>query len=214
MARPKASDYDQHRARIVQRAVEAFARNGYPNASMASLARDCGASKAALYHYFAGKDALLFEALDGYTQRLLAAVRGARAAAPGGPAQVAAVVRALMAQYRSARAYHVALLNDVRFLDEAGRSSIRAREREVVEEVAQAIELAYPEALGRDNRTVVTMALLGMINFTFAWLRPDGPISHAQFADMVIALWSGGLAGAGNPLPEGTESEQAIRLKG
>ena len=213
MARPKASDYEQHRARILERAVEAFARSGFPNASMASLAHDCGASKAALYHYFPSKDALLFEALDGYTQRLLAVVRGARSAARSDREQVAAVVHALMAEYRSAHAYHVALLNDVRFLDDAGRTSIRRREREVVEEVAQAIESAYPNALGRENRTVVTMALLGMINFTFAWLKPDGPISHTQFADMVVALWAGGLVG-GTSLPEGTESEQAIRLQG
>jgi hypothetical protein len=37
------------------------------------------------------------------------------------------------------------------------------------------------------------MALLGMINFTFAWLRPDGPMSYEQYADLVIGLWEHGL---------------------
>jgi hypothetical protein len=37
------------------------------------------------------------------------------------------------------------------------------------------------------------MALLGMINFTFAWLRPDGPMSHEQYAQLEIDLWERGL---------------------
>ena len=214
MARPKAPDYEQHRARIQELAVEAFARNGFPNASMASLANDCGASKAALYHYFPSKEALLFEALDAYSRRLLVQVRQARAGAPTPGAEIAAIVRALMAEYRTSRAYHVAMLNDVRFLGAAQRTLIRKRERDVVEEIAGAIELAFPLAVNRDNRVVVTMALLGMINFTFAWLRPDGAVGHAQFADMVIALWSRGLGGADGPFLEGIQSEQAIRLQG
>jgi hypothetical protein len=28
-----------------------------------------------------------------------------------------------------------------------------------------------------------------MINFTFAWLRPDGPMSHERYADLVTGLW-------------------------
>ncbi|MCL4747007.1 MAG: TetR/AcrR family transcriptional regulator [Burkholderiaceae bacterium] len=214
MARPKAPDYEQHRARILELAVQAFARNGFPNASMASLARDCGTSKAALYHYFPSKDALLFEALDAYTRRLLAQVRGARAASAQAGGEIAAIVRTLMAEYRSSRAYHVAMLNDVRFLEAAQRTLIRRQERDVVEEIAAAIERAYPRAVNRDNRVVVTMALLGMINFTFAWLRSDGAVGHAQFADMVIALWSKGLGGADGPFLEGIHSEQAIRLQG
>jgi hypothetical protein len=40
------------------------------------------------------------------------------------------------------------------------------------------------------------MALLGMINFTFAWLRPDGPMSYERYAQLVIELWDHGLQAA------------------
>jgi len=213
MARPKAADYDQHRARIIDHAVQAFARTGYPSTSMASLAGDCGASKAALYHYFASKDALLFEALDGYTHRLLAIVEAEQARGLPAGDELAAIVAALMGEYRHAHAYHAALLNDVKFLAEHERLRIRAQERSVVDAIAATLERAYPAAIDARNRTVVTMALLGMINFTFAWLRPDGPVSHEQFARLVIELWSHGLAGARAPFLQGTPSEQAIRIE-
>lgn len=214
MARPKAADYDQHRARIIERAVEAFARAGYPGTSMATLADDCGASKAALYHYFASKDALLFEALDGYTQRLLALVEAEQSRGLPPAEELAAVVGALMSEYRNAHAYHAALLNDVKFLEEGERLRIRAQERAVVDAIAASLQRAYPAALDAGNRTVVTMALLGMINFTFAWLRPDGPVSHEQFARLVIDLWSNGLAGTRTPFLQGSASEQGIRIEG
>ena len=213
MARPKAADYDEHRARILQRAVDAFARSGYPSASMADLAQECGASKAALYHYFPSKDALLFEALDAYTRRLLLLVEAEQSRALSPRDELAAIVRALMAEYRSSHAYHAALLGDVRFLAEDERRRVRAQERAVVDAIASTLERAYPAAIDAGNRVVVTMALLGMINFTFAWLRPDGPVDHERFAELVIDLWSNGLAGARTPLLQGHTREQAVRLE-
>jgi hypothetical protein len=39
------------------------------------------------------------------------------------------------------------------------------------------------------------MMLFGMINWTFTWLRPQGRLSYAAFADEVIALLEQGLGG-------------------
>jgi hypothetical protein len=39
------------------------------------------------------------------------------------------------------------------------------------------------------------MILFGMINWTFSWLRPGGPMSYAAFADEVVAVLERGLSG-------------------
>jgi hypothetical protein len=44
------------------------------------------------------------------------------------------------------------------------------------------------------NQTPMTMMLLGMINWTFTWLRPGGPLSYSAFAEEVIDLLEHGLA--------------------
>src|SRR5690606_3525479 len=105
------------------------------------------------------------------------------------------LVRAFLAEYRHSRAYHVALLNDVKSLDEPLRERIRERERGIVEAFADALGRGWPARMAAEHRKPLTMALLGMINFTFAWLRPDGPMTHEQYADLVIALWERGLDG-------------------
>ena len=213
MARPRAADYTIQRDRILALAVEAFARTGYPGASMAMLAQACGTSKAALYHYFPGKQALLFEALDRYTRRLRDLIESVRSQGLAPRETLAAAVRALMAEYRHSHAYHAALLNDMRFLAPAQQVQIRAQESEVVEAIAVMLDRAAPGRIAVGERSVVTMALLGMINFTFAWLRPDGPVSHARFADLAAGLWLDGLSG--QPVHTGDpRHEQAVRLQG
>lgn len=216
MARTRAADYDTQRDRILARAVEAFAQTGYAAASMAMLAQACSVSKATLYHYYPSKQALLFEALDRYTKRLLSILAATQP--PGGLAPREALrgtLRALMAEYRHSRAYHAVLLHDLRFLAPQEAEQIRAQQRAMVSALTELIAHAAPGAAVSAERSVITMALLGMINFTFAWLRPDGPVSHERFADLAASLWLDGLDGlASQPnSPETSSDEQTIRLE-
>ena len=196
MARPKASDYDAQRDAILALAAAAFAELGYASASMSQLAQACGTSKARLYHYFPGKEALLFESLDRYTRRLLGLVEGVRASGLAPREALAELVRALLVEYRDSRPYHVSLLNDVKFLAPELRTRIESQQRAVVAVLADAIERAAPGRFTSAERTPATMALLGMINFTFAWLRPDGPMSYERYAELVVDLWERGVGGA------------------
>lgn len=193
MARPKASDYDEQRDRILALATAAFAEIGYPSASMAQLAQACGTSKARLYHYFPSKASLLAESLDRYVRRLLDVVEGVRARGLAPRDELAAMIRALLVEYRDSRERHVALLNDVKFLPAERREPILARQRAIVAVVADTIERVAPGRFSRGERMPATMALLGMLNFTFAWLRPDGPMSYERYAELVIDLWERGL---------------------
>jgi AcrR family transcriptional regulator len=193
VGRPRAADHADQRDRILLRATEAIAELGYGSASMAQLAQACGLSKAGLYHYFSSKDAILFESLDRYTKLLMDRLAEVRARGLEPRHELGEMVRTLMLQYRDSRAHHVALLNDVKSLEPAAREQIRAQERAVVDQLASTLERVAPGRFDALTRKPATMALLGMINFTFAWLRPDGPMSHEQYAQLVIDLWERGL---------------------
>ena len=195
MPRVRAPGHEQQREAILRAAVDAFAGTGFPSATMAGLARACGVSKATLYHYFEGKEALLFEALQRHTAELLARVDEARAHDAQGPARWAAVVRALMPAYRRSRAVHAVLINDVRFLPEPQHAAIVASQRAIVASIAATIDEAFPGRVPPERLKATTMALLGMLNFSFAWLRPDGPISHEAFGELVLEISIRGLAG-------------------
>ena len=87
----------------------------------------------------------------------------------------------------------MALLSDTAFLGDTQWQLILDRQRDVVAVFTRFLKRAYPQRLTPKNQTAVTMMLFGMINWTFTWLRPDGTMSYAEFADEVIAMLERGL---------------------
>jgi AcrR family transcriptional regulator len=195
MARTRAHDYDQQREKILSHAVVGFANEGYVSASMSSLADVCGVSKASLYHYFETKDAILFGVLDGYTRRLLQLAQElTEQSANQSPAEALRhLLRGIMAEYQTSRDYHLVLLMSPRHLAPAQRIQIFTQERAVMDVFAQALIRCFPGFINQSNRVPLTMTLMGSINFTFAWLRDDGPLSHEQYANWVADLWLKGI---------------------
>jgi AcrR family transcriptional regulator len=208
MARPKSATHDIKRDAILDIAAQCFADRSYPAASMNEIATACGTSKARLYHYYDSKEAILFDLMDRYTQRLLSLIALTDATAQrrnlDDRAALHELIRAFLQEYESSATRHVALLNDTQFLSDvpdehlgspaiSPRELILNRQRDVVAAVTRALRRAYPERLNASNQTAITMMLFGMINWTFTWLRPGGPISYVAFADEVIALLEKGL---------------------
>jgi len=96
-------------------------------------------------------------------------------------------VRRFVQEYETSATRHVALVNQTQFLSDDQRALIVGRQRDVVAAFTRFIKRAYPERINARNQTALTMMLFGMINWTFTWLRPDGPMSYADFASEVIA---------------------------
>jgi AcrR family transcriptional regulator len=138
------------------------------------------------------KEAILFDLLDRYTQRLLAIIGKTEATAQrrnlDDRAALHELIRSFLEEYETSATRHVALLNDTKFLGEEQRELILNRQRDVVSAVTRFLRRAYPQRLNAMNQTAVTMMLFGMINWTFTWLRPNGAMSYAAFAEEVIAM--------------------------
>ena len=197
MARPKSAAHDLRREAILDIAAQCFADSSYPAASMNDIAQAGGTSKARLYHYYESKEAILFDLLDRYTQRLLALIGESQAVAErrnlDDRAALHELIRRFLQEYENSATRHVALLSDTQFLGEEQRTLIVTRQRDVVAAFTRFLKRAYPARMNATNQTAVTMMLFGMINWTFTWLRPNGPISYNAFADEVIAMLEHGL---------------------
>jgi AcrR family transcriptional regulator len=197
MARPKSASHDLKREEILELAAQCFARQSFPAASMNDIAAACGTSKARLYHYYESKEAILLDLLDRYTQGLLALIGEAEARAQRKNLSerdaLYELVRAFLAEYENSATRHVALVSDTKFLGEAQRELILNRQRDVVAAFTRFLKRAYPDRVTPANQTALTMMLFGMINWTFTWLRPDGPMSYSAFADEVVAVLERGL---------------------
>lgn len=198
MARTRAPDHESQREQILDLAADKFAQTSYPSTSMSDLATASGTSKARLYHYYESKEAILFDLLDRYTKRLMliiAEVEGASQRRGLGERDAfAELVRAFLAEYETSHSRHVALLNDVKYLEDAQREIVLDRQRDIVAAFARQLARAYPDRISKENQTSVTMMVFGMINWTFTWLKPGGRLGYRDFAEQVIDLMEHGLS--------------------
>ena len=202
MARPRARDYDDKRRAMLDAAAELFARHGYGRTSMAEIAKACGSSKALLYHYWSHKEDLLDDMLRGHVAALAAAVEAADDPALAPVARLRALVGALLAAYEGADGLHKVQINELALLPRPRRREIEDIERGIVARFATAIGEINPAlASNRVLLKPVTMSLFGMLNWHHLWFRPDGAMTRAAYADLVVAVMTGGIAAIAGAAP-------------
>jgi hypothetical protein len=92
------------------------------------------------------------------------------------------MIAAFLDAYQTSRTRHIALLGDVKFLGQKQQDKILTRERAVVEAYTEALKRAFPKRVLPGNARAITMMLMGAMNWTFTWLKPDGPLTYADYA--------------------------------
>lgn len=195
MARTRASNYEDQRTAILTQAARLFARQGYAGTSMNQVAEACSLSKAALYHYFRDKYALLTHIAQTHVERLLAVTQEVESACPQPAAQLPALIERFVHEYAGAQDAHRVLTEDVRFLEPQDRDRILGIEREVVARFSRAIAATRPDVQERDLEKPLAMLLFGMINWLFTWFKPGQPLDYATLAPLVADLFLNGVHG-------------------
>jgi len=205
MARPRSAGFELQREQMLAAAAQLFATRGYTAATMQDLASACGVSKATLYHYVRDKHELLLQITQGHVQRLEAVVNEVVAAEPDARERLSALVLRFMQVYASAQHEHRVLTEDVKFLEPRERDEVLACQRRVVQAFADSVGTLRPDLQQQALDVPLAMLLFGMMNWTFTWLRPDGPLTHASLAHVVLQLLLGGLP-AVQPLRAGLQT--------
>jgi len=195
MARTRSAEYEDKQQSILDGAARLFAERGFPKTTIEALAKSLNASKAWIYHYYDSKEAVLYALLEGHVTRLLETARSAVTRDVAPEARLRRLVRALLEVYVDAVAEHTVLMNEREALPPHQRAELRALQTELVDMFQDLIREIRPELdASPAHRRPVAMMLMGMMNWTYTWFRPDGPLSAAQFADMVVDLFLGGIA--------------------
>lgn len=184
MARTQAADYDKKRDAITRHAAKLFAKSGFAGASVADLAAYCDVSKSLIYHYYASKEAILYDVMKEHMDALLAAVGEDDPAQPPSAA-LKMFTRALMRVYVDAAAPQKVLLYELDSLPREQRAEIVDKERRLIGRVEAILVRANP-ALARDRALLRarTMLYFGMLNWTHSWFRAAGAVSRDTLADL------------------------------
>ncbi|SDW77455.1 transcriptional regulator, TetR family [Ruegeria halocynthiae] len=197
MARTIAKDHDHKRARILKSAARVFAREGFDRASMSQLARECGISKANIYHYYDSKDAILFDMLDSYLRHLRDQICGLNLQDLSPAERLHQVVHEILMAYQGVDDEHRVQTSGMSALPEEQQKLLRGYQRDLVVFLSEIIADVAPETFREDATKLraTTMSVFGMLNWFYMWNADADAEARGNYAALVSDLTLSGVAG-------------------
>jgi len=199
MPRPIAKDYAKKRSHILKQAAKVFAEQGFDRATMAQLGTACGISKGNIYHYYNGKEALLFDILDSYLSGLRDRICGLDIADLPAEKKFHALVLETLLAYEGADHQHRIQSKGFEMLPEAQQSRLKEYQRDIIGCFSTTLQKVAPEIFASDKARLnaTTMSVFGMLNWYYMWNTESGAAARTDYAGTISALTLHGLRGLG-----------------
>jgi TetR/AcrR family transcriptional regulator, cholesterol catabolism regulator len=185
--------YEARRREVVATAAKLFAERGYDGTSISELTAATGLAAGGLYHYIEGKDDLLIAICDELLEPLLERTREIVATEAPPVEQLRELATAWVAHVVQHRHHMLVFTQERQAIERQARWRRVRSQRKAFEKILEDV-LARGEADGSmtfADRRLSLLALLGMVNYTPQWVRPNGRLSAAEIAEgycqMVLA---------------------------
>jgi AcrR family transcriptional regulator len=178
--------------RLIRAATVLFAERGYDATSVSDIVDAAQLTKGAMYYYFSAKEDLLFAIHQRFIE---AEMEQAQAIVDVTHDPVARLKRLIVALIESIDTYHgevTVFFREMHRLPETHFAKVR-ESRDAYEAIfEQAIRWGQQSGAFRDvsSPRLATLALFGLCNWTYTWMRPHGQLTATdigeRFADLFL----------------------------
>lgn len=172
---------------VLEAALQVFAAKGYRAATLDDIARELGFTPAALYYYVDSKQELLTTLVFRPVELLLEAIQEIEQTDQSPAAQLQEAIAAHLRIITEQREWFMVMLREQMELPEDRSAEMREKNRQYHHAIQRIIERGVRNGeLATDSPRLVSLFLIGAINWTLQWYRVDGPLS----ADDIAAVFS------------------------
>jgi len=177
--------YDAKQQKVVLDAAAVFAHRGYDQTTVQQLAEELGIATGALYHYFGGKEQILGAICEQIMDPFLEEAEALTEQGLEPAAELRALVSMWVANVIDRRDHMLVFQQERHVIERAPQwREVRAR-RKRFEQIVDGSLVRVQESGDAtfDDRRLALSALLGMVNHTAQWYRPNGRLKPAEIAD-------------------------------
>lgn len=170
--------------------TEKLALQGYDMTSVSEIASALGLSKGTVMHHFGSKDRMLQELSLEYMRRRLAELEVIEESLPSPEDRLAAIILALVTAFRDDQAATVAFSREfTRFVNDPVMDEVRVLRRRYTDMVRGVLEDGMASGVFREaDPTIVTLQIIGMCNWSWTWLDPEGRLSVDEIAEIYVRV--------------------------
>ena len=198
MARPSGhgEEYASRRTEVIRIAAEIFARQGYAATGVAELCEATQLGRGALYYYIGSKENLLIEIQSSVMQPLIAATRFISESPESGAARLRALSQVLLTAIFTQNDSIWVYQHEHRSLSGAEREALLAQRATFEDLVHQLIDAAIEDRqIDVADSKLATFEFLNLHNYTYQWVKPDGPWTaeflSARYMGTLLRGWAG-----------------------
>jgi AcrR family transcriptional regulator len=172
------------RERLVEAATRLFAERGYHGTGVADLGRAVGLGRGALYHHMRSKEDLLAEISIRHVREMVAAGEEILASELTPPEKLRALSRRLMRTIAENLDEVTVFFHEVNNLSGAAKDEVIQR-RDRFEAIWRTIlDEGVEQGCFRAGGGLLTKGLLGMHNYSYVWIDPEGSLTPEEIADI------------------------------
>jgi AcrR family transcriptional regulator len=179
---------------ILEAAAQVFRQKGFHGASMANIAEAVNLQKASLYHHVSSKQEILFELLDRALELLLERISPIASMDVPAAERLCLMIQEYLQILAENTDLSAVLLFEHRSLEGRqharhipNRDKFENLWREVLKDGVRSRQFVC------DDIPLTARAILGILNWTITWYRPNGLLTVPQIADHYSNLLLNGL---------------------
>jgi len=164
---------------------------------MSLVARECGISKANIYHYYDGKDALLFDILDTYLRALRDRLRKLPLQGLAPPDQLRRLVGETLLAYDGMDHEHKIQTEGIPLLEQDRQEILKGYQLDMIRQMSGILAGTAPDVFDGDRAKLraATMSVFGMLNWFYMWNGNADRDTREAYGELVAELTLNGLSG-------------------
>jgi len=177
---------------IIAEAAKLFAANGFHGTGVAELELAAGIKRGALYYHIKSKNDLLYELSVRHVREAIEGARRILAEESDPIVQLRLMARVQLRQVADHHVEAVVWQREAHALTGEHAEKVQELRDEYEQMFASVIQAGVDQGLFRSADPIVAKGILGMLGYTYLWLRADGALSPEEVADRLMDLALGG----------------------
>lgn len=206
----RGGDEESTRDRILRVAAEKFAQKGYHATGVAELGDAAGIKRGALYYHIGSKEDLLYQLSRRHVEEALSRGEVVVAEAHGAVEKFRVLVREHLRTLAARRDEVIVVMHEMYALTGDRAKELNLLRSQYEQLFAAVLREGVSEGVFRSAERIEVLGVLSMLNYTYVWLDPKGPISVDEIAGRLsdLILYGAHVQSAGRPE---THAKPAVR---